>query len=696
MRGRGWLLDAYLEGGDAVLWLKNLDGRPIRLRERYRPRFYAAPRRDIKPEELAAMLEEHPGVHSASVEQRYLTLRRRRLVDVVRTAVNATEELGTVKAWAGRLGKVESLYDVGLTQLQWYLFRRGVAPTEMVEWEGSDGTLATIWALDDGLSVEPPPFKALIFHAAHDRPIDKVTVYDDRLNPHQTIEGGEVRVLNLFRELVEERDPDLLVAENVKETARNLLHRTQVSGLNTRLGRAGEETPRGRVLLELSTFRAIGLAGLVERARFTMAPMEISADWPAGKTIDSRQCYEAWRQGILVPECRGGYGYVSTAWDLIRMDRGGLIISPRVGLHENVGCLDFESMFPNIIVRRNVSYETVGPEGVDPSVPGFLGGFTGRFLDRRLHFKHLRPSFSRRSRERLLCEQRQRELKKFLVCIYGYSGCFANRFGNVRVFQEINRIARRVLVQSLNIALNRGFEVIYGDSDSLFTKKVDASRRDYETLAIEIEGATGLPIRLDRHFRFLVLLPKASDPRMGAARRYYGKLTDGSLFYRGIELRRHDTPSLIKRFQEELMEILFDAESSEEVLERQLSQALKFVGEACRKVSRGEVEPRELVISKRLRRAPQEYVSRQPHVVAAELGAEEGGFVNYLFVDAERRNPYLRVMPASMLTSHHHSYDKRKYTELVQRAAENLLKPIALNGVKGGSEEWVSQRFTSF
>ena len=696
MKGRGWLLDAYLDGGDAVLWLKTVDGHPLRLRERCRPEFYAAPRSAVEAEELAFMLEDHPGVYEVSMEQRFLTLRRQRLVDVVRVVVDTVEELREATSWSRSLREIEGLFDVGLTQIQWYLFRRGVAPTEMVEWRESEGTLDMIRALDDGLSVEPPPFKALIFHVAGDSPIGNITVYDEEMIPQHTIDEGEIEILSQFQGLVEERDPDLLVAEKVKGIVRNLVDRARGSGLEMRLGRGCEEAPRGRVLLELRTFREVGLAGLVERARFTMAPMGMCADWPAGKTIDSRQCYEARRLGVLVPESRGGYGYVSTAWDLIRRDRGGLILSPRVGLHENVGCLDFESMFPNIIVRRNVSYETVGPAGVDRTAPGFLGGFTRRFLERRLLFKHLRTEFPSESLEWMWCEQRQLALKLILVCIYGYSGCYANRFGNVRVFQEINGIAQRVLVRSLNIALNHGFEVVYGDSDSLFTKKSDASRRDYEMLATEIEAATRLPIRLDRHFRFLVLLPKASDPRMQAARRYYGKLTDGSLFYRGIELRRHDTPPFIKRFQEGLMEILFDAESSGEVLERQLSEALKFVEEACRKISRGEVEPGELVISKRLRRAPDEYVSKQPHVVAAELGAEEGNLVNYLFVDARRRNPYLRVMPASMLNSCHHSYDKRKYTELVQRTAENLLRPIAPNGVKGGRDEWVSRLFTSF
>ncbi|RLI09995.1 hypothetical protein DRO42_02675 [Candidatus Bathyarchaeota archaeon] len=672
MQNEGWLLDVSIDGGDMVLWLKTVAGEVVEIRERYRPRFHVAPKRGVNIEELTARLEEHPSVYAVEATRRFASLRRRRLIDVVRVTVESVEDLPKVESFVRGLKEAGSLYDVDLRPVQWYLFRRGVAPSDRVLWTGVNGRLEEIRAVDDGLALEPPPFKPLIFSVDQG---DRITVYDGEFKTSCVLEGGEATALSRFEEIVEERDPDLLVAESVSGTVRGLLDRAKALGFDLCLGRGGGGAPSGRVLLELKTFREVGLAGLVEKARFTLAPLGMCADWPAGKTIDSRQCYEAWRLGVLIPESRGGYGYVSTAWDLARRDRGGLILSPRVGLHENVGCLDFESMFPNIIVRRNVSYETVGPEGVDQSRPGFLGGFTRRFLERRLYFKHLRSRFPVGSREWVWCEQRQLALKLVLVCIYGYSGCFANRFGNVRVFQEINRVARRVLVQAMNIALERGFEVIYGNSDSLFVKKLGAARWDYEELAGEIATATGLPIRLDRHFRFLVLLSKASDPRTQAANHYYGKLMDGSLFCRGMELRRHDTPPFIKRLQMRGMKVLFDAESAEEVMDRQLPKVQKLVEKACGEIIRGEVEAEELVISKMLRRRPSEYASKQPHVVAAELGAEDN-VIKYLFTDAGRVNPYMRVMPVSLLNGCHHGYDRKKYAELVRRAAENLLRPI--------------------
>jgi DNA polymerase elongation subunit (family B) len=353
-----------------------------------------------------------------------------------------------------------------------------------------------------------------------------------------------------------------------------------------------------------------------------------------------------------------------------------MLFTPQVGLHENVGCIDFESMFPSIISRRNVSYETVTEDGVDLSRPGFMGCFTAPTLERRLRFKHMRKQFQEGSREWTWCEERQASLKLMLVVIYGYSGCYANRFANVQVFQEINRQARQAMVKALNIALARGFEVVYGNTDALYTKREGATEADYEELAAEIAEATGLPIKLDKHFRFLVLLGKTTDPLQGASNRYYGKLTDGSLFYRGIELRKHDTPVYLKRLQERVMATLFDAEDAEEVLRSGLPRALAIANRAFEEVRRGRVEARELVISKRLSRELSLYRSLQAHVVAALLGAEEEGNSRYVFVNSESSNPFLRVKPSFMVGEAGDKYDRKKYVVLTKRAVMSLLSPF--------------------
>ncbi|MGD0803465.1 MAG: DNA polymerase domain-containing protein [Candidatus Bathyarchaeia archaeon] len=675
MTHRGWLLDPYIRGKDAHLWFKTVEGETLHLTERHRPRFVAQPTPGLAIEDLCYRLEEHKMVHSAEPVERYASLSMERLEPVAEVRVDSAQSLDKVIAYARSLREVKEVFDIGLSPIQWYLIERGVAPTGLCEFETQNGTLKSIRALkDDG--VEPPPFKTMLIKLPDAGAITPVDVYDADEMPLSSLRGTEESVLTELKNLLESEDPDVVVLDDTN-SIRWVIQKATQHGLSLGFGREHELT-HGRIILGYHSWTDMGLAGLQERSLFTLAPMGVSSDWEAGKTIDSRQCYEAHRQKVLVPEMKGGYVSSMNAWDMVKRDRGGMLFTPLVGLHENVGCIDFESMFPSIISRYNVSYETVTEDGVDQTRPGFMGQFTGPTLERRFRFKHMRKLLQPSFKEWTWCEQRQASLKLMLVVIYGYSGCYANRFANVQVFQEINRQARQALVKALNIALARGFEIVYGNTDALYTKKRDATEADYEELASEIAEAAGLPIKLDKHFRFLVLLGKTTDPLQGASNRYYGKLTDGSLFYRGIELRKHDTPPYMNRLQERVMVTLFDADDSEGVLRSGLSRALAIANRSFEDLRRGRVDASELVISKRLLRELTQYRSLQAHVVAALLGAEEEGNSRYIYVNSESSNPFLRVKPSFMLGDADGMYDRKKYVEVARRTVMSLLSPFLI------------------
>ena len=77
-----------------------------------------------------------------------------------------------------------------------------------------------------------------------------------------------------------------------------------------------------------------------------------------------------------------------------------MIISPQIGLHENVVALDYDSEYANLIVNHNLSYETVALEEGGKGVvvqkqqqfnkkKGLLLTIVERFLKRRLYFKKM-------------------------------------------------------------------------------------------------------------------------------------------------------------------------------------------------------------------------------------------------------------------------------------------------------------------
>ena len=712
MKTTGWILDVYVEDEGAVTWFRDVDGSHLKLLDHYNPRFYVLPKAGHENEVLSAL---GSNVGSVSTEEERVNLggEKKRVISVT---LNGLKDYRRILRALEAFPQVQDIYNTDLLHVQQYLFTSlDVAPTSKVEIEYEGHRLRSIRPLDDSLEIAPPPFTVLSFSINVRCPFltprverDPITSITARCGCEEyQLGGAEAEVLEGFQGLVRDKDPDILVCPECDDFSfPYLLARSRFTGVDIQLGRDIVDTAnlrrplqywtKGRVALSYTmsglNFEDWGLAGLVERSRFSSLPPGIAGRWTANKVIDSRNCYELLKRGYVIPRNRGYYEYVRTIKEIIVCDRGGMIISPKIGvIHENVAELDFASQYPNLIVRDNLSYETVTPEGVKQGGEALLPYVTKTFLERRLHFKKLRKRYPEGSPEYNFCEQRQGALKSILVCLYGTSGCCWNRFGNVLCFEEINRRSREALTAAMYCAQEMGFEVVYGDTDSLFVKRKGASKEDYDGLALEIERRTGLPISLDHHYKFLVLLPLESDPsgNMEAQKHYFGVLTNGELVARGIEMRRHDTPRFIMEFQRDLILALLSGENYEEVRMEGYAKARELIIESIRRIMEGEVSVKDLAVSKVLRRPLSTYARAIAHVSAAIRLAEkgktvkEGEIVEFIHVDSKNYNPLCRVAPIE--TYDKKGYDKEKYRELLLDAAETVLSTLGSSRREFGS-----------
>jgi DNA polymerase elongation subunit (family B) len=175
-----------------------------------------------------------------------------------------------------------------------------------------------------------------------------------------------------------------------------------------------------------------------------------------------------------------------------------------------------------------------------------------------------------------------------------------------------------------------------------------------------------------------VLLPLEADEKMEALKHYFGITQSNELIARGIEIRRHDAPNFINEFQSELLYTLFDCKDSAEVLSKGYENALLLVTRTIDKVMTGEIQIKDLVVSKMLRQNLTKYRSLFPHVSAAlqlkEAGKSSvrGDIIQYIYTDATHKNPLCRVMPLD-LVNEDHDYDNEKYREMLLEAAESIL-----------------------
>jgi DNA polymerase elongation subunit (family B) len=387
-----------------------------------------------------------------------------------------------------------------------------------------------------------------------------------------------------------------------------------------------------------------------------------------------------------------------------------LIISPQTGLHENVLVIDYDNEYANLIVSHNLSYETilskVEPGHKSTNKKGLLPIVVEKYLKRRLHFEGLLKHLTEESSEYLWCQQRIDSLKNILVCLYGTTGSFWNRYGNVRVFEEINRLSREVLIKTKDVIQKLGYELIYADTDSVFIKNSSGivSTDQYENIVMVLSRVTGLPISSEHNFKFLVLLPLEAGVKIEALKQYYGVTHDRQLVVRGVEIRRHDTPNLIKQFQAELLTTLFDCKCKEEVIKKGYERALLLVTGAIDRIMIGgyDITKNDLVISKLLGQNIEKYRSLFPHVSAAiQLSGEDrhpskGDTIRYIYTDSQHKNPLCRVVPVENThydsTERSFSYDKEKYREMILDAAETVLGYFGFDRTVYGNKRSIGAR----
>jgi DNA polymerase elongation subunit (family B) len=670
----GWLLDVSIDNDHAILSIKTEDGQILKLRDSYHPGFYVLPTNESDGLHLFQILSREEEIAVRWEENKFTNLfdskKQRKLIYV---------QLRSLRYYQPLLKKLEQncqLFNTDFSHVQQYLFTKlKIEPTSKVKVEYDGSKLLQAVKIDDEDDVYPPPFSLLYFDLhtysgllASD---DAIRLIKMRYEQNEAVfdNSEEKIILQQFSDYIHEKNPDIIVCMGDYDNDK-VLRYLLARGCDLQLGRISISSSYRKT----TYFDQFGFAGLIERARFGFLPLNLAAKYSINRLIYSRNCFELIQRDFVIPSGTWGSNHeqIRTVEQIVSGDKGGMIISPQIGLHEDVLALDYDSEYANLIVNHNLSYETV--DGWEDR-KGLLPTVVERYLKRRIHLKKLLKELPRDSTEYVYCEQRVNSLKNILVCLYGSTGSLWNRFGNVLAFEEINRLSREVLIKTKDIVQRLGYELIYADTDSVFIKRTE-SASDYSQVIDTLSKETGLSISIDYHYKFLVLLPLEADEKIEVLKHYFGITFDNELVVRGIEIRRHDVPAFIKRFQTQLIYTLFDCKDSSEILAKGYENALLLVTQAIDMIMTGEgIDDKDLIISKLLRQDIQRYKSLFPHVSAAIQSRKyplKGDTIQYIYTDSKHNNPLCRVTPIENIQSLP-QYDKEKYKEMVIDAAETVL-----------------------
>lgn len=553
-------------------------------------------------------------------------------------------------------------------------------------------------------------------HHARPRPLE-IGVED---TTRVLIDDDPREMLLRFRELLLQYDPDVLItAWGDSFILPRLLDLSRQFGVPLPFNRDAEHAIEfrrarsyfsyGRIVYKTASHLLFGrwhidcdnafliddysLDGVFELARISQLSVQRVARVSTGTCVSAMEIATAYREQILIPAVKSESEEWHTADQFVTADKGGLVFQPLIGLHEQVAELDFTSMFPTIMDKMNISAETLNcaccahnrvPEldfWVCQKQRGLIPKTIAPLVAKRSRYKRLAKTTTDLAQKEIY-KRRVSCLKWALVTVFGYTGYKNARFGKIEAHEAINAYGRDALLMAKQIAEARGFQMLHAIVDALYIQKRNTPDTEYTELIRAISETTHLPIELEGVYRWIAFLPSRQDPHLPVANRYFGVFRDGEIKMRGIETRRHDTPLFIKRAQNEMVQLLAQAQNRAEFRVR-MTDVLNLAADYLDALYAGKIPFEQLVITQRLSREPQTYRTNHLNAVIAkqllasgvELAAGER--IQYVILDHNAPAPPDRARPLEHLDGAQ-AYDKDRYAELLLRSVTTLFSGIGV------------------
>ncbi len=321
-------------------------------------------------------------------------------------------------------------------------------------------------------------------------------------------------------------------------------------------------------------------------------------------------------------------------FDEIQMRRqityeGGFVKEPQPGLHRNIAVVDFASLYPSIIASYNISIETLNcscckDEGYKiPELPyrfcknkrGFESLAIEELLKERLALKEKLKKLDPDSHEYLVLDTKQKALKTIINASYGYYAYPGSRWYSKECAESITALGRFWIKEILKKSEEKGFQVIYGDTDSVFLKFAE-DKGKVEAFIHEINDYLPGIMRLDLESFYTkgIFVPKETG---GIAKKRYALLDEkGRLKIRGLEIVRRDLSRYARQTQQEILKMC--------LIEENVKRAFKYLDERINNLKQGKYDFKDLVVYEQLSKPVSEYKLISPHVMAAKRLLEKG------------------------------------------------------------------------
>lgn len=332
--------------------------------------------------------------------------------------------------------------------------------------------------------------------------------------------------------------------------------------------------------------------------------------------------------------------------------RGAYVMEPtRTGIIKDVHVADFSSLYPSIITTWNMSTETktkdedsalspltgirfkTEPEGILPKAISDMVRLRKKWSD----LKEKEPPGS----DAWIDYDRRSTASKITAnSFYGVVGTMYSWLFDPEVAESVSLCGKWLIEETIKIAVARGMEVIYADTDSIFvvgsSKAVfegfvrECNTELYPKLLSELSCKDNhIKLAYEKQFERIVFTKKKRY--VGKYKHYKGTKAsaDSRPEIKGIEYKRGDSLSLARDLLKDVVYKLVGSKPSEDPDEYD-----ELMNSWFERIITGELELKDVVVSKRLSKNLKAYPKikkkngdwkkQPPHVEVAKLMREEG------------------------------------------------------------------------
>ena len=345
---------------------------------------------------------------------------------------------------------------------------------------------------------------------------------------------------------------------------------------------------------------------------------------------------------------------------------GAYVLDPERGVYEGCSIVDFQSLYPSIIIAYNICpsthihthdirqltlgvrlasgvsdvqleskyvsvvsdvcwnsdvvtadslYHKIGSHYFRKKPVGLLPGMIKKLLDERKAVKKNMIKLDKTSVDYIVFDRRQNALKICANSIYGMMG-FKNSkyFGNVACAESVTTVGRLLLTYIVKkIEQFYPVKVIYGDTDSCMLCHNDKLKDKVVKLAVQIcDDVTALlpepmALKFECHCEKIILFTK----------KRYVLVSDGKVSYKGVMNARRDYCKYAKDTYSGVIKLVVEGKTGDvtDYIDDKIIKLLQI----------NKIPVSDLVVTKSIGRKLSTYKVNQPHIVLARRLSDKTG-----------------------------------------------------------------------